>query len=287
MKFKRYGKEIPGILEKEMEISVINYAKGSILKKLNYLLGMIKKQYSISEYVDNLEKKFKSMATEDYISKIEFDINKTLTDFDNLKEYPKLATYYINYFLQLLKITEKDEWTKENVKIVHKNYLCSFLLPNYYSLQVLTETIGRDEAIQLYQIFVTQYINDNLSPNRKIFDTMEDFKEHFETDKKDVTIGWYGYLSEVKNGKFFFRKDNCLWADVLIDLPDKALKYLTCCYGDFQAAATRGKDNFVLTMKHTIVEGNPYCDCIYHNTDVDWDLTHPPKEFWDDIDSKK
>jgi len=118
----------------------------------------------------------------------------------------------------------------------------------------------------------------------QIFDTMEDFKEHFEKDKKETTIGWYGVLSEVKNGKFFFRKDNCPWAEALMDLPDKEIKYLICCYGDFQAAVTRSNDCFVLTMKHTVIEEDPYCDCIYHDTSVDWDLTHPPKEFWDNLE---
>ena len=157
------------------------------------------------------------------------------------------------------------------------------MIPKYYNLHVLAETIGREEAFQLYKFYVTKFINDNLSPNRKIFDTMEAFKEHFEKDKKEVTIGWYGLLSEVKNGKFFFRKDNCSWAEVLMDLPDKEIKYFICCYGDFQAAITRSNESFILTMKHTVVEGAPYCDCIYHDTSVDWDLTHPPKKFWDNI----
>ncbi len=286
MKFQKYGKEIPGILEKEIDIQIIEYAEESVLKRLNYLLGIIKEKNpnSFLDYIKNHELKFNSLATNDLLSTKEFDLIELLVDFDNLKENPKIVKNYLNYFLQTLKITEKDEWTKEEVKIVHKNYLRSFLIPRYYNLQVLSETIGRDDAIQLYKIYVTQYINDNLSLKRKIFDTMDDFKEHFEKDKKEVTIGWYGFLSEVKNGKFYFRKDNCLWADVLVDLPDVTLKYLVCCYGDFQAAITRGKDNFVLTMEHTVVEGDPYCDCIYHNTNIDWDLTHPPKEFWDNIE---
>ena len=286
MKFQKYGKEIPGILEKEIDIQIIEYAEESVLKRLNYLLGIIKEKNpnSFLDYIKNHEVKFNSLATNNLLSTKEFDLIELLVDFDNLKENPKIVKNYLIYLLQTLKITEKDEWTKEEVKIVHKNYLRSFLIPRYYNLQVLSETIGRDDAIQLYKIYVTQYINDNLSLKRKIFDTMDDFKEHFEKDKKEVTIGWYGFLSEVKNGKFYFRKDNCLWADVLVDLPDVTLKYLVCCYGDFQAAITRGKDNFVLTMEHTVVEGDPYCDCIYHNTNIDWDLTHPPKEFWDNIE---
>ncbi|MCK5159263.1 MAG: L-2-amino-thiazoline-4-carboxylic acid hydrolase, partial [Candidatus Heimdallarchaeota archaeon] len=238
---------------------------------------------NFSKYIKNLELKFKSLINKDILSKKDLNIDELLIDFDILKEYPELAKNSLTYFLQILQLSEKDDWIKEKVKVLNKNYLRSFLIPKYYHLQTLAETIGRKEAIQLYKFYVTKFINDNLSPKRKIFDTMEAFKEHFEMDKKEITVGWYGLLSGVKDGKFFFRKDNCLWAEALMDLPDTEIKYLICCYGDFQAALTRSNDSFVLTMKNTIVEGDPYCDCIIHDTSIDWDLTHPSSEFWDNL----
>ncbi len=289
MKFQKYGKEIPNLLDKEVELQPIDFAQKSPFKRLNYLLGLIKEKESSSfkDYINNLKLKLKSLIEEDFVTEKNLNIVELLTNFDILKEHPELAKNSLNYFLQMLHVSEKDDWVNEKVKILNKNYLRSFLIPKYYNLLVLAETIGREEAFQLYKFYVTKFINDNLSPNRKIFDTMEAFKDHFEKDKKEVTIGWYGLLSEVKNGKFFFRKDNCPWAEALMDLPDTEIKYLICCYGDFQAATTRSNDSFVLTMKHTVVEGDPYCDCIYHDTSVDWDLTHPPKEFWDNIKSNK
>lgn len=286
MKFQKYGKRITNLLDKEVEFQPIDFAMKSPFKRLNYLLELIKerKPSIFTDYVKNLKLKLKSLVKEDIISKKILNIDELVSNFDNLKEHPELAKYNLNYFLQILQLSEKDDWINKKVKILNKNYLRSFLIPKYYNLQALSETIDRDEAFQLYKFYVTKFINDNLSPNRKIFDTMEAFKDHFEIDKKEITIGWYGILSEVKNGKFFFRKDNCLWAEALMDLPDTEIKYLICCYGDFQAALTRSNDSFVLTMKHTIVEGDPYCDCIYHDTSIDWDLTHPSKEFWDNLD---
>ena len=285
MKFQKYGKRIPNLLDKEVEFQPIDFALESPFKRLNYLLRLIKeKEPSIfTDYVKNLKLKLKSLVKEDIISKKDLNINKLLSNFDVLKRQPELAKNSLNHFLQILQPSEKDDWVNEKVKILNKNYLRSFLIPKYYNLQALSETIGRDEAFQFYKFYVTKFINDNLSPTRKIFDTMEAFKEHFEMDKKEITVGWYGLLSGVKDGKFFFRKDNCLWAEALMDLPDTEIKYLICCYGDFQAALTRSNDSFVLTMKNTIVEGDPYCDCIYHDTSIDWDLTHPLSEFWDNL----
>lgn len=288
MKFQKYGKKIPEALEIVIEIQPLDFAMKSSFKRLNYLLGMVKKkkQSIFLEYIRNLGLKYESLVKEDFVSNREdHNINEFLTKFEILKDHPKLVKNYLNYFLQILHILDKDNWLKEKVKVINRNHIRSFLLPKYYNLLTLTETINRDEAISLYKLYVTQYIKDNAAPNRKIFDKLKDFKKYFEKDKEEITIGWYGFLSDVNDGKFCFRKDNCLWADILTDLPDVMLKYLVCCYGDFQAAVTRSNDNFILTMKHTIIEGDPYCDCIIHDTNIDWDLTHPPKEFWDNLNS--
>ncbi len=285
MKFEAYGALIPNALDEiENKIQSVKTALISQLKRLNYLIDFIKEKNSTKyrDYIINHEDKFNSLIKEDQVSK-KLDISKILTDYENLKDYPKLVTNYLNFIYHTLKISEKVNWDKEEIKINHRDYLRAFLLPRFYNLTVLIETIGRDEAIRLYKNFVTQNIVDNSSPNRKIFDRLDDFREFFKKDKKEVTIGVIGVLSEVENGKFYFRKDNCLWADALQDILDKELKYLVCCYGDFQAAVSRSKGNFVLTMKHTIVEGDPFCDCIYHDTNIDWNLTHPEKEFWENI----
>jgi hypothetical protein len=42
-----------------------------------------------------------------------------------------------------------------------------------------------------------------------------------------------------------------------------------------------------LTMEHTIAQGDQYCSRVLHDTRVDWNLKHPPKEFWDNIESDK
>ena len=283
MKFENYGELIPNALDViENEIESIETFLKSLIKRLNSLLSFLYEKNSnfFNEYVLNLQKKYNSFVEENP-SENEFYTSELLNEFEKLKEYPKLVENYISFILQTLMLTKNDK--KKKVKIKHKNYLRAFLLPRYYNLSVLVDIYGREEAIKLYKYFVSQNIKENSSPTRKIFDTVDEFRDYFIKDKEETTVGWIGVLSEIKNGKFFFRKDNCLWAEILQDIPDKELKYLVCCYGDFQAANSRSSGNFVLTMKHTIVEGDPYCDCIYHDTNIDWNLSHPGKEFWDNI----
>jgi hypothetical protein len=289
LKFRKYGKNLPDVLELENEIPSVEVALKSQLKRLNYLLGIVneKKPNSYLDYVNNLKLKFESLVKKDYLKNRNININDLLTDFNNLNNLPELAKYYMNFMMQILGVSETTDLSNEKIKITKRIYLRTLLVPRYYNALVLTETINRDVAIQLYKFFVTRLVIENQSPSRKIFDSLEAFQDFFEKDKKEVTIGVYGVLSDVTNGKFFFRKDNCLYADAIADLPDKIVKYLVCCYVDFQAAVARSHGNFILTMEHTIVEGDPYCDCIIHDTNIDWDLKHPSKEFWDNIKPEK
>lgn len=289
LKFRKYGKNLPDVLELEDEIPSVEVALKSQLKRLNYLLGIVneKKPNSYLDYINNLITKFKTLVKKDYLGSRNYDVYDFLTDSNKLRKFPELARNYINYIIQILQVSDTTDLSNEKIKVTKRIYLRTLLVPRYYNTLVLTETIDREEAIRLYKYFVTQFVIDNQSPNRKIFESLEAFQEFFEKDKEEITIGVYGLLSDVTNGKFIFRKDNCLYADAITDLPDKMVKYLVCCYVDFQAAVVRSKGNFILTMKHTIVEGDSYCDCIIHDTNIDWDLYHPSKEFWDNIESDK
>lgn len=38
--------------------------------------------------------------------------------------------------------------------------------------------------------------------------------------------------------------------------------------------------NFILTRKHTMMEGYDYCDFCYHNTRIKKDIIHPSEDYW-------
>ena len=70
--------------------------------------------------------------------------------------------------------------------------------------------------------------------------------------------------------------------DAITDFEDTEVKYHICCYGDYQGIKTLNPA-FVLTMEHTIAEGDRYCSRIVHDPRVDWDLRHLPQSFWDEM----
>ena len=285
MEFRKMRVYNPNSLNIQKEIQPLEFARESPLKRLDYLIGFLKKNKPeiMPVFVQKLEKRYEEIAKEDYVERKDFDVDTKMSDFPNLEEFPQLAKNNLNYFLSLLEISSDIDWVKEKVKTSQRNYFRSFLGPKYNNVEILTSVVDREEAIQLYKIYITEYI---LSFNKDSEDSVDSldslWEKYFKGYEDDESESWVVIQSKPSNGKLIFRKDVCLWADSLDDFPDSEFKYLICCYGDFQGAKRENK-HFIYTMKHTIAKGDPYCSCVFHDTRIDWDLTHPPKEFWNEI----
>jgi hypothetical protein len=92
----------------------------------------------------------------------------------------------------------------------------------------------------------------------------------------------------LEEGKYAFKNENCpTCADATTDLPDVEFKYLVCCYGDYAGFRAHLGEHIILTMEHTIIQGAPYCSRVLHDTRIDYDLRHPPTEFWDNFEPGK
>jgi hypothetical protein len=293
MEVIRIGKINPKALEKEIEIQLFKHVMHmannnrnnfACIKRLDYLLEFISKnnQSILQEYIKNLEIEFKKLASKEFINNTDASISKILKERESLREHPNLVKNILNFSTQLLNLSSEIKNLNEKQKVIQKNYMRSFLIPNYYYLQVLIKTIGRDEAIGLFKEYISKFLDDNKASTETEFTTLED---RFEIIKKNVKnpSDWVMIYGMISKGKLFFRNENCLWIDVLKDLPDNEIKYCICCYGDYQTARTYRNEHIVLTMEHTIAEGDPYCSRVLHDTRVDWNLKHPPKEFWDNI----
>lgn len=282
MKFKLIGKYRPDDLEKVQQYQLLDFAK-RFLKKFDNLLGVIKEQQPkiLAEYVANLEARYQQLVKRDYLSVRKVDVSPLIAELTNLREFPQLAGIYLNYHIQFLQLPEDKEWESEKVGVTQRAYLRSALIPQYTNLQVLTETTARDEAIQLFKQHIDDYARKQIADQEDKFQTLEEFRE----DALQVNQEYSGparVVGEVKDGKLIIRKDYCDWDVALEDLTDRELKYLVCCHGDFENIRSINKC-FKLTMEHTIAAGDPYCDCVYYDTRITKDFTHPPKEFFDSI----
>jgi len=281
MKKYRLGVLNPKTLEKLEEIQPFEYARKEPLKRLNYILGFIKERNpdSLAQFVKTLEEKYKTLVKEDIITEKKIDVKDVFADFAFLEKYSSLAKISLNYYLQLHEIPDNVNWKKDKIKIPSRNQLLSFLHPRYYNLISLIETIGREDAIKLYKQYVTHYFIEGRKGRES---TVPDVKTLFENriKPKEEPSDWVIVTALLSEGKYAYKNENCMWVEALKDLPDSEIKYYICCYGDYEDVKFRN-ENFVFTMEHTIAQGDPYCSRVIHDTRVDYDLRHPPKEFWD------
>ncbi|MFW9977431.1 MAG: L-2-amino-thiazoline-4-carboxylic acid hydrolase [Candidatus Thorarchaeota archaeon] len=281
MKFYRSGEFKEDILNKLVEINPKMQARQFLLSRLDYLLGFLENHpdYLIA-FVEELDAQYQALLNTDQTSEKDIDFGELEKMTKNLREYPSLLKNATNYYLQTLNIQSDMSWDTV-MEVPNRNYHQAFLHPRYYSLLSLINIMGRKEAIKLWKRFVTQYIIDNRTPREPPFVDLETLLQERMTPEEEPS-DWVVIKGMIADGKYAYRNDNCLWVDSLEDLPDSEIKYYVCCYGDYEAARNY-HDSIVLTMEHTIANGDPYCSRVLHDTRIDYDLGHPPKDFWDNM----
>jgi hypothetical protein len=281
MKFIKTGKYRQDTLELLVEINSLEEAQARF-ERMNYLLGFVKKRNpaAFPEYVNNLITKYQSLLEDERSKSTPVDLDKLVSENLNMNEHFELARVVLNYFLQILQVSAEANLGK--TKVVNRNYFQSFSHLSYNNLLVLTETIGRAKTIALYKKFITQYTLENRNPNRETYDVETLYANAIKP--KEVPSDWEIVHGMIEDGKYAFRNDNCVFLNAIgEDLPDSELKYYVCCYGDYEKFKNYN-DSIILTMEHTIAQGDPYCSRVLHDTRIDWNLRHPPKSFWDSIE---
>ena len=281
MKFIHIGECRPEIMdEKTQEYQPLEHAE-RLLKSCDHLLGTIKAQQPtrLAEYVANLTARYQQLVKSNFLSLRDADVSLLITGLAHLREHPILARFYLNYNFQLLQLAKTTKWKHTKVEVILRTFMRSRYVPIYTNLQVLTETLPRDTAIQLFKDHINNYMQGRVAEMDDRFQTLEELREML------LGMGEWGVVGnvgEVKDGKLIMRRDTCLHNALLADIPDQELKFLTCCYGDYEGVRSFNK-HFKLTMHHTRVKGDSYCDCVYYDTRITQDFTHPPKEFFDNI----
>ena len=280
MKFVKTGKYRQDTLERSVEINSLEEAQNR-LKRMNYFLGFIREQNPdiFLEYINKLIAKYQGLLEDERRKANPPDLDELVSENPHMKEHLELTRLVLNYILQILRLPAEDKLGKN--KVVNRNYFRSWSHHNYSNLLVLTETMGRAEAIALYKKFVTHYTLENRDPNRETYDTKTIYENAIKP--KEVPSDWEIVHGMIGDGKYAFRNDTCVFLNAIgDDLPDTELKYYVCCYGDYEKFKNY-HDSIILTMQHTIAQGDPYCSRVLHDTRVDWDLHHPPKSFWDSM----
>ncbi|MHA1950150.1 MAG: L-2-amino-thiazoline-4-carboxylic acid hydrolase [Candidatus Thorarchaeota archaeon] len=286
MKYHLAGIPDDQALDRLQELDEIDKVILSPLKRLDNLLEIVKKYSpkSVSEYASKLESRFESLVKKDYVKLKGIDMGKNLSELPHIKEFPVLAASALNYLLGALKLSEEDNWS-DKIEVVQRDYLRSFLSSRYYNLLVLTETIDRAKAIEIYKEHFERINEKRLEESEERYQNLDELSKDTRNSETGDP-GWMRIVGEVVDGTILVRKDTCLWADAMQEYPDSELKFLVCCYGDYTSIRSANK-HFALTMEHSIAGGHSYCDCVIHDTRINDKLEHPSDEFFASLEQTK
>lgn len=159
-----------------------------------------------------------------------------------------------------------------------KAYLRTFLVKAYYFAKSLELLMPKAEAVQYYQKLVDERTRKD-GADAKVENVAEYLFKN--TKMKGAFDGAFNY-SECEPGPGRLAKaiKKCKWCEVLKEVNDPDYAYAIACHYDFEATKAENPA-FALTRSGTLMHGKPYCDFLWHDTRIDQDLSHPPKEFWD------
>lgn len=275
MKFQKLGRVNPHL---ETEMEPLKIIERAIYKRLNYLLGYLLGQDPEIQrkFATTLESELHTLVQQERLETPP-DVAAIVEQYSNLEGRQELVNQLFNFFLQLLGIPAEQ---LQKCKVPDRNNLRSFLVPNYHYALALSQVVGKEKAMHLFQEFVEQYTISVGDLIEKVPDLDTFRAENLKNAQENPDTGWVLTVSEVVDGKYVWINNNCLWIEALDDCRDQELLYAVCCHGDFQYAKMQN-EHFVMTRHYTIAEGAPYCDKVLHDTRVNPELTHPSKEFID------
>jgi hypothetical protein len=187
MEFKEYGEYDPKVVDTPQEIQFMNSIKAP-LNRINHLLKFIdeKKPNIKIKFIELLQNEIAKIIRDDYFKEQNLDISEILKDLNHLKTEIQLAKKITNLVFNLLNLPNNIDQKNDKVSVTHGSNLRSFLVPRYYNVMVLSEILGKEEAINLYKIFRTEYTK-LFAPQKNMY--------------KDTTDMWKAFTAKTENEK--------------------------------------------------------------------------------------
>ncbi len=212
-----------------------------------------------SEYIKRIDESIYSEFVRRFINLINVSTIKEVEEKD-----------FIEYCLSFCK-----EINMENPLLKHLIMVTKKPVYNYY--KIFIEIYGRERGIQHIKLFIDQTIIERKGtsdPPKNVMFVVGDQKQEYPTEAID-------FIFNV--GKVATKITRCLWNEILSDLEDKDVAYLTSCYPDFAGFEANGK-SFHLTRNYCLLLGDMYCDPCAHDKRYNDKISHPVKEFYDSLE---
>ncbi len=287
MKFSKHGKLRENIVE---TIRPLEKAEEFNFRRLNCLLDyvLVNRPTIYYEFIEKLKKKWQTLVDSQSFHEIPKSIMDVVEQYVTLRNQAELVRLKLTLFIQLIGISENKFVENNPIDVKLSNFTKSAVIPEYNWVAVLSEIIGKRDSIMMYKAAIERYIVQYDTPTISTFDTLEDMREAFLKFIDSGRLGRLRVSSNVEDGVWIQRCDNCEKIESLGDLSgyDREILSSVMCIGDFQVTRLFN-EHFVLTRRETIVKGDSYCDFVYHDIRYDKELSHPSKEFFANIPTEE
>lgn len=259
-----------------------------VLLRLDCLMGFMQQSAPelYPDFIENLTRRLRGMVNLAHFENAGLEIAVLLTRFPYLQEHGGLARLVLNFYIQIVGITERHFWQDTPMIVDHRIFSQSVFRFEYASIQAIIDTMGRAEAIGFFQEYRDQF-NINHDEDIPRIEKLEDLRAGMIRVADSGVKGRIRVISDIEDGRFVHRCENCEKVEMIADLgiDDLELLETVLCYGDYQVTILYNV-NFVLTRNQTIAGGAPHCDAVYHDRRLTEAIEHPDAAFWSGVDER-
>lgn len=249
----------------------------SVIKYFNKL-----KSDKLDKYLHAFEKRLSDEIKEFQFNIGLFNIESIDQNLTILNKYPELEKTICNFLCKLLELPEGFSTTKKEIKIRYFNVRKASSHLSYYRVKAIEDVFGKEKATKLYKEIVGFLIKERKEQNppeipedpRKV--TRIDSRERIMKQYRELGVGDFTIVI-YDDYKEFYKFDRCVVHEVLKDLNDPDIAYLSSCYRRDHPSNNEG---YTIHMRRTqTLHHGDFCDELYWNNVVHPNARQPSLKF--------
>ena len=249
----------------------------SVIKYFNKL-----KPNKLGKYLKGFQKRLND-EIKDFQCDIELFNSETIEqNLTILNKYPELEKTISNFMCKLLELPEGLNTTEKEIEIRYFNVRKASSHLSYYRVKAIEDIFGKEEAIKLYKEIVKYLIKEQKEQNppeipedpRKV--TRIDSRERIMKQYRELGVGDFTIVI-YNDYKEFYKFDRCVVHEVLKNLNDPDIAYLSSCYSRDHPSNNEG---YTVHMRRTqTLHHGDFCDELYWNNVVYPNAEQPSLKF--------
>lgn len=230
----------------------------------------------LDKYLQAFQKRLSDVIRDSRFNTGLSDLESIGQNLTILNKYPELEKVIGNFILELLELPEGLDSAEEEIEIRYFNIRKASGYLSYYRVKAIEDIFGKDEATKLYKEIIKYLIEEQKEHNppeipedpRK--ETRTASRERVTKQYRELGVGDFT-IAIFDDYKELYKFDKCVVHEVLKDLKDPDIAFLSSCYSRDHPSYNEGQ---IIHMRRTqTLHHGDFCDELYWN-----DVVHPNAE---------